>query len=187
MRAVLRAGTRRRLRQHLAAGGLIAYATASCFGLGCDPRNARALAALLRAKGRPKAKGLILIADTAPRLAPFIDRLAPGALAPALATWPGPHTWLVPAARRVLPLLRGRHAKLAVRVDAHPEANAACRAAGSALVSTSLNPAGRRPVATAREAQRRFGRRALVLPGRIGTDRRPSTIHDLATGRILRS
>ncbi|MDP3482629.1 MAG: Sua5/YciO/YrdC/YwlC family protein, partial [Sulfuricella sp.] len=33
----------RKVRAHLSGGGIIAYATESCYGLGCDPRNARAV------------------------------------------------------------------------------------------------------------------------------------------------
>ncbi|MBM4190566.1 MAG: Sua5/YciO/YrdC/YwlC family protein, partial [Betaproteobacteria bacterium] len=53
----------RALQHHLRHGGVIAYATESCFGLGCDPRNRVAVQRLLRLKGRPQAKGLILIAS----------------------------------------------------------------------------------------------------------------------------
>ncbi len=177
----------RGLRQRLKHGGLIAYATASCFGLGCDPRNVRGLTALLRLKRRPKSKGLIVIADHFAQLVPFVRVTSSEDLAPVVACWPGPHTWLLPASRRASRLLRGRHELVAVRVDAHPDAVAACRAVGGALVSTSLNITGRRPVTRLRDALRQFGRRVLVLPGRIGADRRPSTIHDFTTGRILRS
>ena len=176
-----------RLRQRLAQGGLIACATASCFGLSCDPRDARALRKLLRLKRRPPAKGLIVIASHFAQLASFVRPLSAEQLAPMFASWPGPHTWLLPASQRASRLLRGKHENIAVRVDAHPAAVAACRMAGGALVSTSLNIAGRRPVTTRRDALRQFGRRVLVLPGRTGGDRRPSAIHDFTTGRILRS
>jgi L-threonylcarbamoyladenylate synthase len=46
-----------RLRAYLKRGGIIAYATESCFGLGCDPANRRAVRRILRLKGRPQSKG----------------------------------------------------------------------------------------------------------------------------------
>lgn len=52
-----------------------------------------------------------------------------------------------------------------------------------ALVSTSANKSGR-PAAA--ECRRIFGTRVRTLDGRIGTRRRPSTLIDLATGKILR-
>jgi L-threonylcarbamoyladenylate synthase len=177
---------RRRLQAHLARGGLIAYATASCFGLGCDPCNPKAIQRLLRIKGRPRHKGLIIIAHDLDHLAPFIARLSVRERQRAEKKWPGPHTWLMPAAAKTSRLVRGRHSKVAVRVDAHQQAVEVCRVFRSAIVSTSLNRAGWVPVRTYREALRQFGSQVLVLPGRIGGDSTPSTIQDFKSGRVFR-
>lgn len=176
----------RKLRAHLKAGGVIAYPTESCYGLGCDPRNPRAVARLLALKGRPASKGLILIADRFQRLAKLVSPLTPQQQAAMAATWPGPHTWLAPASSNTPPWLTGRHATLAVRVTAHPQAAGLCRALGTALVSTSANRAGHKPCRTARDCRRVFGDSVLTVAGTVGRRRRPSTIQDLLTGRILR-
>jgi len=63
------------LAAYLKRGGVIAYPTESCYGLGCDPRNPRALKRLIRLKGRDAAKGLLLIADQFKRLQPFVRPL----------------------------------------------------------------------------------------------------------------
>jgi len=73
-----------------------------------------------------------------------------------------------------------------VRVTAHPQAAALCNALDMALVSTSANRSGDKPARTHVDCLRRFGRQALVLPGRVGKRRRPSTIRDWASGRIIR-
>lgn len=49
------------LRAWLRRGGIIAYPTESCYGLGCDPRNPRALQRLIRLKGRSAARGMLQI------------------------------------------------------------------------------------------------------------------------------
>jgi len=175
-----------RLHAHLRRGGLIAYPTESCYGLGCDPRNARAVARLLRLKGRPRRKGLILIADCFARLASFAVPPTPAQWRRLLSTWPGPHTWLLPAARRAPRWLTGAHPTLAVRVTAHPEAAGLCRTLRSALVSTSANRAGRRPLKTTRACRQVFGEQVWVLPGRAGRRKNPSIIQDLASGDVLR-
>jgi len=171
------------LRRHLTAGGLIAYPTESCYGLGCDPKNARAVVALLRLKGRPKAKGLILIGSAPEQLAPYLAE--PPAAWPQY--WPGPTTLLLPAARHCPKWLTGRHSKLAVRVTAHAEAARLCDALGMALVSTSANRAGQRTLTTAAQCRAVFGQSVWVLNGRIGKRQRPSTIVDPASGRLLRA
>lgn len=177
----------RRVRAFLQRGGVIAYATESCFGLGCDPRNPRAVRRILALKRRPQAKGLILIGSALHQFQPFLAPL-PEALAARLGEWwPGPNTLLLPVSRRCPPWLRGRHRQLAVRVTAHPEARDLCHALDMALVSTSANRAGHRALKTWRACQQAFGRRVWVLPGRIGRRKRPSTIIEPLTGGILRA
>jgi L-threonylcarbamoyladenylate synthase len=174
---------KRRLRAHLSRGGLVAYPTESCFGLGCDPANARALRRLLRLKRRPAHKGLIVIGATRQQLSPWVDLPA---AADTASLWPGPNTLLLPAHARVLPLLRGRHRQLAVRIPAWASARQLCQHWGGALVSTSANLAGRKSLKNARAVARQFGGRVLVIPGRIGPWKQPSRIIDWASGTRLR-
>lgn len=176
----------RALRKYLQRGGVIAYPTESCYGLGCDPRNHRAVRRLLSLKKRSASKGLILIAAHPRQLRPYLATLALGQTNRMHALWPGPNTWLVPAARDCPAWLRGRHDAIAVRVTAHKGAARLCELAGMALVSTSANLSGGKAAKTAAECRRLFGKRALIIPGRIGTRRRPSTIRDLLTGQIIR-
>lgn len=175
-----------RLVTYLKRGGIIAYPTESCYGLGCDPRNPHALKQLIRLKGRSAAKGLLLIADSFKRLRPFIRPLSATQLAQMKRTWPGPFTWVVPASSACSSHLTGGRSTIAIRVTAHPGAAQLCRTLGMALVSTSANKSGRMPAKTAAECRRIFGPRVRVIDGHIGQRRRPSTLIDLATGAILR-
>ena len=174
------------LRAWLRRGGIIAYPTESCYGLGCDPRNPRALQRLIRLKGRSTARGMLLIADRFKRLKPFVRPLHAADLARMQHSWPGPVTWVVPASNACPPLLTGGRPTIAVRVTAHPVAAQLCRSLGMALVSTSANKSGKKPAKTAAECRRIFGARVRVIAGRIGRRRRPSTLIDLATGNLLR-
>jgi L-threonylcarbamoyladenylate synthase len=176
----------RRARARLKQGGVIAYATESCFGLGCDPRNARALARVIQLKRRPVHKGLIVLASDIDQLRGLIRPLSEAEKGELARYWPGHYTFLLPAAPQVLPALRGHHDKIAVRISAHAPATALCRMLGTALVSTSANISGRRSLKSARACRQVFGSRVLVLPGRIGKEHRPSTIIDLASGKVLR-
>lgn len=172
----------------LRAGGLIAYPTEAVFGLGCDPDNARAIARLLRLKGRDPDKGLILIAADATQLAPYLGHVPTGAWQRATRTWPGPYTWLLPAAPGIPHWLRGRHDTLAVRVTAHPLAARLCRAFGKPLVSTSANRSGMPPARTTLAVRRRLGRELdAVLAGATGGASRPSEIRDGRSGRLVRA
>ncbi|MCB5185348.1 Sua5/YciO/YrdC/YwlC family protein [Methylobacillus gramineus] len=176
----------RALQHFLRSGGVIAYPTESCFGLGCDPSNRLAVQRLLRIKGRPQRKGLIVIASRFPQLKPYIAPPSAAQQQQLFSRWPGPHTWLVPTADNCPAWLKGRHTSLAVRVTAHKYAAQLCRSTRMALVSTSANHNGRVPAKTTRDCYRLFGHSVKVLPGRTGGASKPSTIQDLLTGKILR-
>ena len=105
-----------------------------------------------------------------------------------LRSWPGPVTWLVPAADDCPNWLTGAHSTLAVRVSAHPVVRDLCRRVGSALVSTSANVSARRPARSVLEIQLRFAASIdFILPGPLGGEGRPTTIRDLLSGQIVRS
>jgi len=172
----------------LRAGGLVAYPTEAVYGLGCDPFNERATLRLLAMKGRAMHKGLILIAASHDQLQPLLQPQAESTLAPVLASWPGPHTWILPASARVPVWLTGGSGGIAVRVTAHPLAARLCRAFGGPLVSTSANTSGRPPARTALQARRALGKRVdYFLPGATGGAARPSEIRDARDGRLLRA
>jgi len=176
----------RELRHYLRCGGIIAYPTESCFGLGCDPKNRIAIRRLLRLKGRPQHKGLILIASSLRQLMPYMAPVDKAQRQQLQASWPGPCTWLVPATKNCPPWLTGDHDTIAVRVTAHRTAARLCRDAGMALVSTSANHSGCKPARTARECCKLFGTEVKIICGRIGRQRKPSTIQDLETGQVIR-
>lgn len=168
----------------LKQGGIVAYATEYCFGLGCDPFNRNAVLRLLRIKRRPVKKGLIVLAADTGQLAPFVEAIP----APVLATWPGPHTWLLLPHPGVPGWTTGRHAKIAVRVTAHAQAAALCHAAGMAIVSTSANRSGELPARTDREVRRHFGKLVdFILPGKVGDAPAPTPIRDAVTGKLTRA
>ena len=172
----------------LAAGGVIAYPTEGVWGLGCEPLNAHACRRLLALKRRAGGKGFILIASGFAQVEPFLAPLPRAKLAPVHRSWPGPVTWLLPAAPWVPRHLTGGRDTLAVRVTAHPVARALCARYGGPIVSTSANASGRRPARSALQVQRQFGLNVdYVLAGALGGLDGPTPIRDLATGAKVRA
>jgi len=172
----------------LRQGQVIAYPTEAVYGLGCDPFDEQALEGLLQLKRRSWRQGLILIASEPAQLAPVLGEVPDALWQRVLPDWPGPHTWILPAAAGLSPLLIGERDSIAVRVTAHPQAAALCRAFGGAIVSTSANLSGRPPARSALAVRRQFGQRlGLILAGEVDQRARPSTIRDGVTGRVLRS
>ncbi|WP_082790466.1 L-threonylcarbamoyladenylate synthase [Bergeriella denitrificans] len=184
---ILSAAAQRKLKAHLQRGGLVAYPTESCYGLGCLPERPAALKRLIRLKKRPQYKGLIVIGDDTGRLLPLLETLPPERQAELAAIWPAPKTFLLRVRPSVSPLLRGKgRSKLAVRVPAHSGARRLCRMLDTPLVSTSCNRAGKRVCKTEREVRRQFGRQVWVVGGQIGKQKTPSQIIDGDTGLRLR-
>ena len=169
-------------------GGVIAYPTEAVFGLGCDPDNRAALQTLLALKGRSASKGLILIAAEFAQLQPYLAVVDASLLQRAMATWPGPVTWLFPCSERIEPLLSGAHDTIAVRVTAHPVARQLCQAFGKAIVSTSANLSGQAPARTVAQVQTQFADRlAAIVEGDVDLTAQPSEIRDLVSNQVIRS
>lgn len=126
----------------LAGGGLVAFPTETVYGLGADATNGEAVARLYMAKGRPAFNPLIAhVADLAAarRLARFnadAERLA--------ALWPGPLTLVLPKAPDcpVSDLATAGLDSIAVRIPAHPVAQAILAAFGKPVVAPSANQSG---------------------------------------------
>ncbi|MBL1270166.1 MAG: Sua5/YciO/YrdC/YwlC family protein [Halomonas sp.] len=172
----------------LRSGGVIACPTEAVWGLSCDPENDAALAHLMRMKERDPAKGVILVAANIEQFQPWLSQLPLAMHAPLAASWPGPNTWLVPDYGLSHGLVRGAHERVALRVTDHPVMKALCEAFGGPLVSTSANRSGEPPAMSAAEITEIFADEvAHVVQGKLGGNAKPSTIRDLATGKIMRS
>jgi L-threonylcarbamoyladenylate synthase len=127
----------------LEGGGLVAFPTETVYGLGADATNARAVARLYEAKGRPAFNPLIAHVrdlEAAQRIARFDDR----SLRLAEAFWPGPLTLVLSKANEcpVSDLATAGLETIAVRVPAHPVAQEILRAFGKPVVAPSANISG---------------------------------------------
>ena len=170
----------------IASGEVVAYPTESCFGLGCDPKNLAAIEKIFELKARSANKALILIAATVEQAREYVDVFDSPFQQEIQNSWPGPNTWLLTPKPIVLSKLRGEFPQLAMRVTAHPIASAICTEFGGAIVSTSANLSGEDALLDAAAVARVFGKHIKIAAGDIGSDRKPSTIRDGLTGKILR-
>ena len=173
----------------LKSGSVIAYPTEAVWGLACDPRNEDAVLRLLAIKQRAVEKGLILIASHLDQLRPYLElaSVPTDNLAAVLATWPGPHTWVMPATGDAPRWITGTHDGIAVRVSAHPVVIALCEAFGRALVSTSANVASEPAPRTRAELDPRIAAGVdAVCIGETSGLSQPTAIRDARDGRTLR-
>ncbi len=170
----------------LRRGGIVAHPTEAVYGLACDPLDLQAVRRLLSLKGRALEKGLILVAARYRQIAPFVA-WSEGELPERVRSgWPGPRTWLLPAADAVPWWITGGADRVAVRVTAHPLTAELCRRFGGPLVSTSANRAGRPPARSALQVRLRCPGTDLLLHGATAGLERPTPILDATTGEVLR-
>ena len=128
----------------LRAGRLVAFPTETVYGIGGDATNDHAVAAIFAAKSRPRFNPLIVhIRDLAEaeRLAVFNSP----ARHAAARFWPGPLTLVLPRqpSAGVSLLASAGLDTVAVRVPAHPVAQALLREAGHPIAAPSANRSGR--------------------------------------------
>ena len=128
----------------LERGELVAFPTETVYGLGADAANDAAVSKIYAAKERPATNPLIAhVADVAAAEA-LIDMPEP-ARRLAATFWPGPLT-IVAQAKADAPvsaIARAGLPTLAVRVPAHPVAQALLQAFGGPVVAPSANISGR--------------------------------------------
>jgi L-threonylcarbamoyladenylate synthase len=127
----------------LKAGGLVAFPTETVYGLGADATNARAVARLYDAKGRPAFNPLIAhVTDLA--AAKALARFNADAAKLADAFWPGPLTLVLPKTTDcpVAELATSGLDSIAVRVPHHEVAQKILAAFGKPIVAPSANRSG---------------------------------------------
>lgn len=169
-------------------GGVIAYPTEGVYGLGCDPFNEIALQKLLVIKQRAPEKGLICVGANVSQFKSLIDpSLTEVVLQPALKTWPGPYTWLIPARTGCSALLTGEHGTVAIRVSAHPIIQQLCLALNHPLTSTSANLSNKPALLTYDAVYSVFKNKVdYICKGETGGLNKPTKILNLQSGREVR-
>jgi L-threonylcarbamoyladenylate synthase len=149
--------------------------TETVYGLAADAANARAVARVYEAKGRPSFNPLIAhVADVAMarRIARFDDR----AEALAQRFWPGPLTLVLPVrdGEAVCELARAGLDTVAVRAPGHPLAQALLAAFGGPVVAPSANRSGRPSPTTFADAVEETGAAAAAAldggPCKVGLE-----------------
>jgi len=148
----------------LARGALVGLPTETVYGLAADARSDRAVAAIFAAKGRPRFNPLIVHVpsrDVAERIA----AMTTPARKLADAFWPGPLTLVLPRrpASGISDLATAGLDTVAIRVPAHPVAQALLNATGMPLAAPSANRSGHVSPTTAAHVAADLGDTVAVI------------------------
>ena len=130
----------------LRAGGLVAFPTETVYGLGADATNAKAVAKIYAAKGRPADHPLIVHVASLAGLGDWADDVRPYAIALARDFWPGPMTLIVKRSALAGDFITGGQDTVGVRVPNHPVAlgllQAFIKSGGKGVAAPSANRFG---------------------------------------------
>ncbi len=173
----------------LRSGGLVAFPTETVYGLGANALDAAATSQIFVAKGRPSHNPLIVhLAD-----ATEIDQVAacwPEAAARLAARfWPGPLTLVVQKRPAVPDVVTAGGPTVAVRIPAHPVAQALLKAARIPIAAPSANASNHISATRAEHVLKGLGGRIpLILDGGPTAGGLESTVLDVTCNppRLLR-
>ena len=150
----------------LRSGKLVAFPTETVYGLGANALDAKAVARVFEAKGRPSTSPIIVhVSDRA-----MIERVASSwpETARILADrfWPGPLTLVVPKMSEVPDIVTAGLPTVGVRMPAHPVALALIEAAQVPIAAPSANRFTGISPTTAEHVRRSLGDRVdYILDG----------------------
>ena len=148
----------------LAEGRLVGMPTETVYGLAADATDGKAVARIFEAKGRPRFNPLIVHVASLAEAEKFAI-LPPEARRVAEAFWPGPLTLVV--ARReasgLSDLVTAGLDTVAIRVPAHPVAQALLSAFGRPLAAPSANRSGHVSATTAAHVAADLGEAVAII------------------------
>ncbi len=149
------------------AGGLVAIPTETVYGLAADATNARAVAGIYTAKGRPSFNPLIChVASLA--MAETLAEFSPLARALAARFWPGPITLVLPRKPGcpVADITTAGLPSIALRSPKHVASLELIRAVGRPLAAPSANPSEQLSPTTAAHVAAGLGSKIdLIIDG----------------------
>ena len=122
-------------------GGVILYPTDTVWGIGCDARNAEAVAKVYAIKKRADAKALITLVDSLAALDSVVESV-PEVAEQLIEVSVDPITIIYDKGHGVAPNLTAEDGSLAVRLTREEFSAALCRAFRGPVVSTSANISG---------------------------------------------
>lgn len=162
----------------LESGEVIAYPTDTCYGLGCDLFNKKAVDKLYQIKGMDRSQMLAFVCQNLGEVAKYAvvhDRT----FRVLRQYLPGPYCFILDATREVPRIVQTPRKTVGVRVPNHPVALALAAELGRPIISSTAARHGETPNPDPREIELTFRGLALVLDAGAGGVT-PTSVVDLS-------
>jgi L-threonylcarbamoyladenylate synthase len=174
-----------RIQRKVLTGKILIHPTESCFGIGCHPNNIYALKKILIIKKRSKNKSFLLISDKVQKFFRYVS-LSEKNLQ-HISDWPKHTSYLFKKNPRSPMLLSPKKEKIGCRIPDHKKIKRTLENLNFPITSTSANFSGQISLKLWRHCCRNFSSKScIIMNERVGNYKRPSTIIDFETKKIIR-
>lgn len=169
----------------LIQGGLVAFPTETVYGLGADAMDARAVAKIFKAKGRPSDNPLIVHIADMRELKKVAKNIPDVAFKLMKKFWPGPLTFVLPKRTAVPDIVTAGGKTVAVRMPAHKVALALIKGSGCPVAAPSANMSGKPSPTSAAHVAEDLGQNVdLILDGGKTHHGLESTVIDVTGKKV---
>ncbi|MDJ0810139.1 MAG: L-threonylcarbamoyladenylate synthase [Desulfobacterales bacterium] len=151
-----------RVAQILKEGGVVAYATDTVYGIGCDITNKKAIEKVYQLKQRDKKKPFSFMCSDLKNISHYA-KVSNYAYKTMKRLLPGPYTFVLEGSREVPKMMLTRRKTAGIRVPDHPLCLALVHALGNPILTTSATMPDGTVFEDASLIHDHFGRRLDVV------------------------
>ena len=168
-------------------GKILVHPTEGVWGLGCNALDQKAFKKIYLLKKRDSQKSFILLASSYEAIKKYIIKLTEDDKSFLRKSWPGPVTLLIKFNNDLPSHLKNHTGKIAIRVSNHLPLKSLFKGFEGLMVSTSANISGEEIINDPIEIINAFDDIDVAYYNEsLGTNKKPSTIIDLASRKIIR-
>ncbi len=168
----------------LKEGRLIVFPTETCYGLGADATNEKAVKKIAKIKEQPEQKEISVIVSSLNQIEKYAE-LDNNAKKIAEKFFPSPLTLVVAKKKNRLNWLA--KGTIAFRIPSNEIALGICRMLGKPVTATSANIHGKKEIYDSEEAIKYFsGKVDLIIDAGKLKEEKPSTLFDVQNKKVLR-
>jgi len=163
-------------------GGLVAFPTETVYGLGANALDAKAVAKIFAAKGRPADNPMIVHVSSIEEVVPLVIGVPKKAELLMRRFWPGPLSIVFPKSKKVPDIVTAGLDTVVIRMPSNTIARALIAESGLPIAAPSANTSGRpSPTKASHVMEDLSGRIDAVIEGGSCENGLESTVIDVRT------
>ncbi len=167
-----------RIAEALKNGEVVIYPTDTCYGLGADIFNKKAIEKIYQIKGIPKNRPFSFVCSNLSDISRYA-RVTDFAYRILKRYLPGPYTFILEGSKQVPKMMLTKRKTAGIRIPDHPVCQEIVRLLGNPVISTTASM-GDRTFSDPREMAKVFGKRVAIIADCGIIPPEPSSVISLA-------